>query len=101
MNQKKAFPTSPKSHLAGSAEPYEKCERTNHTTPKCRVGTNRSMWCGRLKHLIAACPQRLKVIDKGAAKPLALPHQGAPPPRPAAVGRACVMRRRKLPALVQ
>jgi len=35
------------------------------------------MWCGSYEHLIAVCPRRMKVVDKGAAKPLAPPqHQG-------------------------
>ena len=53
------------------------------------------MWCGNPDHLIAACPRRLKAEDKGVAKPLAPPHQGAPPPRPVAVGRAYVMTKKE------
>jgi len=44
------------------------------------------MWCGSPEHFIAACPQRMKAVDKAAAKLLAPPCQGAPPPRPVAVG---------------
>jgi len=47
VNQKKPSPTPPKSHPAGSTEPYAKCRRTHHTTPECRVGTNKCMWCGQ------------------------------------------------------
>jgi len=46
---------------------------------------------GSPEHLIAACPRRLKVVDKGVVKPLAPPRQGASLPRPAAIGRAYVM----------
>jgi len=82
VNQKKPTPASPKTHSAGSAEPSGKHERINHTTPKYQVGTNNCMWCGSPKYLIATRPRRLKAVDKGAAKPLAPPHQGALPPRP-------------------
>jgi len=44
------------------------------------------MWYRSPEHLITACPRRMKVVDKAAVKPLAPPHQRAPPPRPAAVG---------------
>jgi len=37
----------------------------------------------------------MKVVDKGAAKSLAPPCQGAPPLRPTAVGRAYVMSKKK------
>jgi len=101
VNQKKPTPTSPKSHPTSSAKPYRKCGKTNHTTPECRVGTNKCMRCGSPEHLIAACPERLKAVDKATAKPLALLHQGPPPSRPAAAGRAFVMNKRKLLPLVQ
>jgi len=64
------------------------------------MGTNKYLWCGTLEHLIATCPRRLKVVDKGTTKPLAPPHQGAPPPRPALVGRAYVMSKKEVPPLV-
>ena len=54
------------------------------------------MWCGSSEHLIATCPRRWKGVDKGAAKPLAPPRQGAPPPRPAPVGRAFVMNKKEV-----
>jgi len=78
VNQKKPSPTPPKSRYAGSTEACVKRRRTNHTIPECRVGTNKCMWCGRPEHLIAVCPQGLKAVDKGAAKPLASTRQGAP-----------------------
>jgi len=53
------------------------------------------MWCRSPEHLITACPRRLKAVDKGLAKSLAPPHQGSPPPRPAAVGRAHVMSKKE------
>ena len=37
----------------------------------------------------------MKAVDKGAAKPLAPPHQGPPPPRPAVAGRAFVMNKKE------
>ena len=37
----------------------------------------------------------MKAVDKGAAKPLAPPCQGAPPLRPVAVGRAYVMSKKE------
>ena len=53
------------------------------------------MWCRSPKHLIATFTQRMKAVDKGAAKPLAPPQQGAPPPRPATVGRAYVISKKE------
>jgi len=47
------------------------------------------------QHPIVVCPQRLKVVDKGAAKPLASPHQGPPPPRPTMIRRAFVMSKKE------
>jgi len=90
QDQKKPTPAPPKSRPAGSTASYVKCGRTNHTTPECRVGTNKYMWSGNPKHLIAACPRRMKAIDKGGVKPLELPRQGATPPRPVTVGRVCI-----------
>jgi len=55
--------------------------------PLCRVRINKCIWCGSPERLIAACPQRLKAVDKVAAKPLAPP----PLPRLAVVGQAYVM----------
>jgi len=49
------------------------------------------MRCRSPEHLITARPRRLKAVDKGAAKPLAPPSLGAPPPRPIVIGRAYVM----------
>jgi len=72
VNQKKPTPAPPKSCPTGSTTPCAKCGRTNHATPECRVETNKCMWCGSRKHVIAACPRRMKAVDKGAAKPL--PH---------------------------
>ena len=37
----------------------------------------------------------MKTVDKGAAKPLALPHQGAPPLRPVVVGLAYVISKKE------
>ena len=71
VNQKKPCPAPPKSYPTGPAEPYRKCGRTNQSTPECRIGTNKFMWCGNPEHLIVACPRRLKAINKGTAKPLA------------------------------
>ena len=97
QNQKKPTPLSSKNRPVGSTVPVPcaKCGRTNHTTPECRVGTNKYTWCGSPEHLIAACPRRLKAVDKGAAKPLALPRQGPPPARLAVAGRAFVMNRKE------
>ena len=88
VNQKKSSPTPPKSHLAGLAEPYGKCGRTNHTTLECRARTNKCMWCGSPEHLIVVCLRRLKAVDKGVVKPLAPPRQGVLSPRSVAVGQA-------------
>ena len=66
VNQTKSAPDPSKSLPAGLAEPYEKWGKVNHTTPKCQVGSNESMWCGSLEHPITACPQRLKAIDWGS-----------------------------------
>ena len=95
VNQKKPSLGPHKSHPVGSAEPYRKCRRTNHTSLECRVGTKNCMWCGSLEHLIAICPRRLKAVDKGAAKPLASPRQGALPPRLAAIGQVYVMSKKE------
>jgi len=95
VNKKKPPPAPPKSYPAGSIAPCSKYDRTNHTTPECRVGTNKCMWSGSPEHLIAAYPRRIKAVDKGAVKLLAPPHQGALPPRPAAVGRAYVMSKKE------
>ena len=100
VNQKKPTPAPPKSHPTRSAEPCTKCGRTNNTTPECRVGTNKCMLCGSPEHLIAACPRRLKAIDKSTGKPLASLRQGTPPSRPAVAGRAFVRTKRKLLPLV-
>jgi len=54
------------------------------------------MWCGSPKHLIDACSRRLKAVDKDAAKPLAPPRQGAPPLRPAIVGRSFIMSKKEI-----
>ena len=70
VNPKKPALAPPKSCLVGLVEPCGKCGRTNHTSPKCRVGTNKYMWCGSPEHLIAACPRRLKAVDKSATKPV-------------------------------
>ena len=64
QNLKKLAPTSPRSPPTGPAVPGDKCERTNQTTPKCRVGANKCMWCGSTKCLITACPQRLRVVER-------------------------------------
>jgi len=95
VNQKKPTPAPPKSHPASSAEPCRKCRRTNRTTPECRVRTNKCMWCGSPKHLIAACPRRLKAADKDAAKPLGPLRQGPLPSRVATVGRAFLMNKKE------
>ena len=95
QNQKKPTPVPSKSRPVGSTASCAKCGRTNHTTPECRVGTNKCMWCGSHEHLIAACPWRMKAVDKGVAKPLAPPHQGAPPPRPVVVGQAYVISKKE------
>jgi len=71
VSQKKSSPAPPKIRAAGSTLPCAKCGRTNYTTSECRVGTNKCMWCERPEHRIAACPRRMKVVDKGAVKPLA------------------------------
>ena len=42
-----------------------------------------------------ACARRLKVVDKGAIKPFASPRQGPTPLRPAVVGWAYVMSKKK------
>ena len=47
-NQKELTPGPPRNHPTGLAVPYEKCGRTNHTNPNCRVGTYKYMWCGSL-----------------------------------------------------
>jgi len=95
VNQKKPSPAPPKSYHAGSTTPCAKCGRTNHTTPECRVGTNKCIWCGSAEHLIVACLRRMKVIDRGAVKPLDPPCQGAPPLRSAAIGREYVMSKKE------
>ena len=95
VNQKKPSPVPTRCRPAGLAEPCGKCERINQTTPEFRVGTNKCMLCKSPEHLIVACPQRLKAVNKGATKPLAPPHQGAPPPTPAAVGQAYVMSKKE------
>jgi len=74
QNHKKPTPVSSKSRPVGLTAPCAKCGRTNHTTPKCRVGPNKCMWCGSPENLIAACPPRLEAVDKGAVKPLAPLH---------------------------
>ena len=56
QSQKKPTPVSSKSRPVGLTAPCAKCGRTNHTTPKCRVGPNKCMWCGSPENLIAACP---------------------------------------------
>jgi len=66
VNQKKSTSGPPKSLPVGLAEPYEKCRKINHTTPECRAGTNKYKWCGSPEHLVAACPQRLKAVDRGS-----------------------------------
>jgi len=71
VNQKKPTRAPPKCRPTGPAEPCEKCGRTNHTTFECRVRTNKCMWCGSPKHLIATCPGRLKAVDEGTIKSLA------------------------------
>jgi len=53
------------------------------------------MQCGSPEHLIAACPQKLKAVDKGVAKSLAPPRQEAPPPSSAVVRRAYIMSKKK------
>jgi len=78
VNQKKPAPAPPKTCSAGLVEPCGKCERTNHTALESRVGTNKCIWCGSPEHLITSCSQRLKVVDKDVAKPLAPPRQGPP-----------------------
>jgi len=61
------------------SRPCGKCGRTNHTTPECRVGTNKCLWCGsQSTSLLPAlktksCRQELPLL------------------RPAAVGRAYVL----------
>ena len=89
------MPIPPKSHPLGPTETCGKCRRTNYTSPECRVGTSECMWCGSLEHLIATCPRRLKVMDKGATKPLAPPHQGSPPPKLTVVGKVYMMSKNK------
>jgi len=54
------------------------------------------MWRGSLEHLIVSCPQKLKVVDKGAANPLSSPSQRTPLPGLALVGRAYVMSKKKI-----
>jgi len=41
VNQKKSSPASPKSRPAGLAKPCGKGGGAHHTTPECRVGTNK------------------------------------------------------------
>ena len=109
QNQKKLAFALSKSHTIGPAVPCGKCERTNYTTSKCQVKTNQCMWCGSTEYLIAACPQRLRAVDKGLAKSLPSPHQGPLPPphqgpslaRSTSVGRAYVMGKKKSPPLVR
>ena len=43
VNQKKLTLAPPKSHPVGPVVPCGECERTNHATPKCQVGTNKCM----------------------------------------------------------
>jgi len=95
VNQKKPSHAPPISCPAGSIAPYTKCDRVNHTTPECRVRTNKCMWCRSPEHLIAACPRRMKAVDKGPVKPLAPPRLRAQPLRPTAVGQAYVMNKKK------
>ena len=79
VNQKKSTPAPFKRCPTGLTEPYRKCKRTNHTTPKCRVGTNKCI-CVVARNIVV--------------KLLASPRQGSPPSRPAAVERAYVMRKK-------
>jgi len=83
-------------------KPYGKYKRTNDTSPECRVGTNKCIWCDIPYLLIAPCPRRLKVVEKVvakpkvAAKPFALAHQGPTFLKPAIVGRAYVMSKKEV-----
>ena len=47
------------------------------------------------EHLITACPRRLKVVDKGAAKPLALLYYRPPPSRRTVTGRAYMISKKE------
>jgi len=53
------------------------------------------MWCGISEHHIAACPRRLKAVDKDATKPLAPPHHRSPPSSPIVIRRAYVMSKKE------
>ena len=57
-----------------------------------------AMWCDSPEHVIAAYPLRLRDIDKGAIKLLALACQGPLPPSLAAVGSAYVMNKKEAAA---
>ena len=92
---KKPKTSSVKSRTTGSSEPCRKCGQTNHHSSECRIGTNQCFWCGSTNHSISACPKRLRVVQKGAAKPLAPPRQNPAPQRPLAVGRAYIMSRKE------
>jgi len=84
------------SFLQARQSPVGSVEKPITPPPEYWVGTNECMWCRSPAHLIAVCPRRLKAIDKSAAKPLASPHQGALPPRPAIVGQAYVMSKKEV-----
>ena len=87
--------TSVKIRVTGSIEPCKKCNRTNHITSECRVGTTKCMWCGSTSHLIVACPTRVKVVETRVVKTLAPPRQAPSPLKPAVAGRVYVMNKKE------
>ena len=56
--QKKPIAGPDKSRPVTSKGLCAMCGRTNHTTAKCRVGTNKCIWCGSPEHSIANCPRK-------------------------------------------
>ena len=77
-NMKKPALVPPRNRLTGLTEPYGKCRGMNHTTPECRTGSNRCLWCIAQNTLLH--PQRLKTTNIGAVRPPLPPRQGPLPP---------------------
>jgi len=77
-------------------EPCGKCDRTNHITAECRLGTNKCMWCGSHNHLISAWPRRLKFVEKRSSKVVRTTTLGPWPPKPTTSRRVYVMGKKEV-----
>jgi len=92
---KKATIGPAKSRPTVPTKSWGKCGQTNLTIAKCRVSTNKYMWCGTLDHSIATCLRRQKAKEKEVTRPLAPPHWGTLPPKPVIIGWAYVMSKKE------